>query len=48
MLLIDLEQGRIIDDHEIKTTLSTLRPYREWVEKLRFKLDHKEVRHLKL
>ena len=39
MLLIDLEQGRIIDDHEIKTTLSTLRPYREWVEKLRFKLD---------
>ena len=44
MLLIDLEQGRIIDDHEIKTTLSTLRPYREWVEKLRFKLDHKEVK----
>ena len=29
MLLIDLEQGRIIDDHELKTTLSTLRPYQE-------------------
>ena len=39
MLLIDLEQGRIIDDREIKTTLSTLRPYQEWVDKLRFRLD---------
>lgn len=39
MLLIDLEQGRIIDDHELKTTLSTLRPYQEWVDKLRFRLE---------
>lgn len=45
MLLIDLEQGRIIDDHEIKTTLSTQRPYQEWVEKLRFKLDSKSVQN---
>lgn len=39
MLLIDLEQGRIIDNQEIKTTLSTLRPYQEWVDKLRIRLD---------
>ncbi len=43
MLLLDLEQGRIIDDQEIKTTLSTLRPYQEWVDRLRIRLgDIKE------
>lgn len=39
MLLIDLEQGRIIDNHELKTTLATLKPYQEWVDKLRIRLD---------
>ncbi|MBO8415151.1 MAG: glutamate synthase subunit alpha [Proteobacteria bacterium] len=39
MLLLDLEQGRIIDDKEIKTTLSTLRPYQEWVDRLRIRLE---------
>ncbi|RII83327.1 glutamate synthase-related protein [Neopusillimonas maritima] len=39
MFLIDLEQGRIIDDDEIKSRLSNSRPYRQWIERLRIKLD---------
>ncbi len=31
MLLIDLEQGRIIDDDEIKDQLANAKPYREWL-----------------
>ena len=38
MLLIDLEQGRIIDDSEIKTQLATEHPYDEWLEKSRMPL----------
>jgi len=32
MLLIDLEQGRIIDDAELKDSLSGAKPYREWLD----------------
>ncbi|WP_373976523.1 glutamate synthase large subunit [Chitinibacter sp. SCUT-21] len=39
MFLIDLEQGRIIDDKELKDSLSNAKPYREWIEKIRVKLD---------
>lgn len=39
MLLIDLQQGRIIDDSEIKTQLANTRPYRQWIERLRVKLE---------
>ncbi|MBP9801028.1 MAG: glutamate synthase subunit alpha, partial [Sterolibacterium sp.] len=39
MLLIDLDQGRIIDDKEIKDALANAKPYREWVDKIRIKLD---------
>ena len=39
MLLIDMEQGRIIDDAEIKNSLATARPYREWIDKIRIKLS---------
>jgi len=39
MFLIDLEQGRIIDDAEIKSQLSNSRPYRQWIERLRVKLE---------
>ncbi len=35
MFLIDLEQGRIIDDAEIKHTLATEEPYRRWIEESR-------------
>ncbi|MDI7860510.1 glutamate synthase large subunit [Rhizobiaceae bacterium n13] len=32
MLLIDMEQGRIISDEEVKSTLSTKHPYRKWLD----------------
>jgi len=39
MFLIDLEQGRIIDDAEIKSQLANSRPYRQWIDRLRLKLE---------
>ena len=39
MLLIDLEQGRIIDDAEIKSQLANTHPYKQWIERLRLRLD---------
>jgi glutamate synthase (NADPH) large chain len=39
MFLIDLEQGRMIDDEEIKSTLANSKPYKQWIENLRIKLD---------
>lgn len=38
MLLIDMEQGRIIDDEEVKTELAKAKPYRQWIEQTRFHL----------
>ncbi|MFM9913031.1 MAG: glutamate synthase large subunit [Methylophilaceae bacterium] len=35
MFLIDLEQGRIIDDTEVKQSLSQAKPYRQWIEQSR-------------
>ena len=32
MFLIDLEEGRIVDDGEIKTELAGAHPYRKWLE----------------
>ena len=31
MLLVDIEQGRIVDDDELKRTLATEKPYRDWI-----------------
>lgn len=39
MLLIDLEQGRIIDDEEIKHKLASARPYEEWLKATQVKLE---------
>ncbi|MDP3170872.1 MAG: glutamate synthase central domain-containing protein, partial [Polaromonas sp.] len=39
MFLIDLEQGRMIDDEEIKATLAHSKPYKQWIENLRIRLD---------
>src|SRR5215813_689701 len=39
MLLIDLEQGRIIDDAEIKRELAAEHPYEAWLEATQFKLS---------
>ncbi|CAG0926471.1 MAG: Ferredoxin-dependent glutamate synthase 1 [Rhodocyclaceae bacterium] len=39
MLLIDLGQGRIVDDEEIKHTLAQGKPYRAWLERSRHYVD---------
>jgi glutamate synthase (NADPH/NADH) large chain len=39
MFLIDLEQGRIIDDTELKRTLATAKPYRKWIDASRLPSD---------
>ena len=39
MLLIDLEEGRIVEDEEIKKTLSQAEPYEEWLKAAQFKLE---------
>ncbi len=39
MLLIDLEEGRIISDDEIKQKLAREHPYAEWLKKTQFKLE---------
>jgi glutamate synthase (NADPH/NADH) large chain len=39
MLLIDMEQGRIIGDAEVKNTLATAKPYKQWLEKTRYFLS---------
>ena len=39
MLLIDLEEGRIIDDSEIKRTLADEHPYQEWLNDTQFQLE---------
>jgi glutamate synthase (NADPH/NADH) large chain len=39
MFLIDLEQGRMIDDEELKASLASTKPYKQWIENLRVKLD---------
>ena len=43
MFLIDLQQGRIIEDDEIKSQLASMRPYRQWIERLRVKLETLEA-----
>ncbi|MFN0041375.1 MAG: glutamate synthase-related protein [Burkholderiales bacterium] len=39
MFLVDLEKGRIIDDRELKESLASAKPYAEWIERIRIKLD---------
>ncbi|TVO57595.1 glutamate synthase-related protein [Denitromonas halophila] len=39
MFLIDMEQGRIINDEELKESLATAKPYREWNQRINIKLD---------
>jgi glutamate synthase (NADPH/NADH) large chain len=39
MFLIDLEQGRIIDDAEIKAELARTKPYQDWLDQTQIHLD---------
>jgi len=38
MLLIDLEQGRIIEDEEVKAAIAGKHPYEDWLHEMQFKL----------
>ncbi|HPE79716.1 MAG TPA: glutamate synthase large subunit [Gammaproteobacteria bacterium] len=38
MFLIDMEQGRIIDDEELKADLAKAKPYQEWLNKTQIDL----------
>jgi len=40
MFLIDLEQGAIIDDDELKRGLAEARPYRRWLNETQIKLEN--------
>ncbi|MBK9443551.1 MAG: glutamate synthase subunit alpha [Comamonadaceae bacterium] len=39
MFMIDLEQGRMVDDEELKSSLANSKPYKQWIENLRIRLD---------
>ncbi|MGH6620837.1 MAG: glutamate synthase large subunit, partial [Alphaproteobacteria bacterium] len=39
MLLIDLEQGRIVGDEEIKAELATAKPYQAWLDRTQIRLE---------
>ncbi len=39
MLLVDMEEGRIVDDDELKRTLAVEKPYREWMRNCRMRLE---------
>jgi glutamate synthase (NADPH/NADH) large chain len=43
MFLVDLEKGRIIDDQELKESLASTKPYAEWIDRIRVKLDDVET-----
>ncbi|MFY9256194.1 MAG: glutamate synthase large subunit [Fuerstiella sp.] len=38
MFLVDFEQGRIIDDGELKSEVASRRPYRKWLDQERIRL----------
>ncbi|MBI4275582.1 MAG: glutamate synthase large subunit, partial [Rhizobiales bacterium] len=39
MLLVDLDEGRLIPDEELKTTLARSHPYKEWLERTQIVLE---------
>src|SRR5438552_4043769 len=39
MLLVDFEQGRIVDDEELKNQVASAKPYRQWIDRSRIALD---------
>ena len=44
MFLIDMEQGRIIDDKELKDNLANAKPYKSWIDAVRIKMDELEAK----
>ncbi|MEO7276441.1 MAG: glutamate synthase large subunit [Sphingomicrobium sp.] len=45
MLLIDLVEGRIVEDEEIKSRLACEKPYGEWLQETQFKLEQLPAGH---
>ena len=43
MLLIDLEEGRIIEDEELKASLANAQPYEKWLQQAQYKLKDLEA-----
>ena len=43
MLLIDLDEGRIIEDEELKAQLASAEPYEEWLDQAQYKLRDLET-----
>jgi glutamate synthase (NADPH/NADH) large chain len=39
MFVVDLEEGRIISDHEIKERICSQKPYSEWLNKYKIRLE---------
>ncbi len=39
MFLVDTDQGRIVNDKELKDALANGKPYREWIARVRIRLD---------
>jgi glutamate synthase (NADPH/NADH) large chain len=39
MFVVDMEQGRIISDTELKETICSQKPYGEWLNKYKIRLD---------
>jgi len=48
IFLCDLEQGRIVEDEEVKREISTRRPYRQWIEEQRVHFDDLPDAHVTL
>ena len=46
VFLVDIEQGRIIDDEELKSTLAAQAPYGEWLSRQQVSLDELEPRSM--
>lgn len=40
MFILDLQQGRIIEDEEIKKEIVTRKPYRKWINENMIKMNH--------
>ncbi len=45
MLLVDLEQGRLIPDEELKATLAKSHPYKQWLERTQIVLEDLPAAH---
>ncbi|WP_332649027.1 glutamate synthase large subunit [Lysinibacillus sp. 54212] len=48
MLLIDLEQGKIISDDELKAEMAAAQPYREWLEENMLKVEVQKEESVKV